>query len=73
MDKIIVCKSCGIPFELTEGEKAYYRSRHFVPPCHCAECRVQRRKDPYADWKMTMYQPLPVHRGPRHSYYVRRI
>lgn len=38
------CKSCGVTFDITPGEQAWYKEKGFKLPERCKACRVDRRK-----------------------------
>lgn len=43
MDKKIICKDCKKEFILSEGEQEFYKSKGFVEPIRCKECRQARK------------------------------
>jgi len=42
---ILTCKVCGVKFEFSEGEQAFYKDRALDPPKRCPECRAKKRRE----------------------------
>ncbi|RID95086.1 hypothetical protein DX915_03960 [Dialister pneumosintes] len=38
-----VCESCGNRFAITQGEVEFYKSKNWVLPKRCKNCRKQRK------------------------------
>ena len=41
----IDCVDCAKDFVWTSGEQEYYRTKGFMPPKRCRECRESRKKE----------------------------
>jgi len=42
-DKTLTCSDCGMEFEFTEREQAFYAEKGFSEPRRCASCRASRK------------------------------
>ncbi len=42
-DKTLTCSDCGMEFEFTEREQAFYAEKGFSDPRRCASCRASRK------------------------------
>lgn len=51
MDKVIVCKDCGVEFTFTEREQEFYASKNFSEPVRCKACREARKAQKALDKK----------------------
>jgi len=40
----IICKICGVKFEWSEGEQAFYKDRNLAPPKRCKDCRAKKKE-----------------------------
>lgn len=44
-DRNIVCKDCGVTFEFTDSEQAFYKEKGFTnDPVRCPKCRAARKQ-----------------------------
>lgn len=43
-DKSIKCVECGVEFNFTEGEQAFYTERGFQEPRRCKDCRQKAKE-----------------------------
>jgi hypothetical protein len=52
------CRSCGRGFQITDGERSFYRTKRLNLPTRCGKCRGQRKDrvravdQPYYDRQM---------------------
>jgi CxxC-x17-CxxC domain-containing protein len=42
-DKTLTCSDCGMEFQFTEREQAFYAEKGFSDPRRCASCRASRK------------------------------
>ncbi len=42
-DKTLTCSDCGIEFEFSEREQAFYAEKGFTEPRRCPSCRASRK------------------------------
>jgi CxxC-x17-CxxC domain-containing protein len=42
-DKTLTCSDCGMEFEFTEREQAFYAEKGFSEPRRCPSCRASRK------------------------------
>ena len=42
-DKTLSCSDCGMEFEFTEREQAFYAEKGFTEPRRCSSCRASRK------------------------------
>ena len=42
-DKTLTCSDCGMEFEFTEREQAFYAEKGFSEPRRCGSCRASRK------------------------------
>src|SRR3954469_7510607 len=42
-DKTLTCSDCGMEFEFTEREQAFYAEKGFTEPRRCPSCRASRK------------------------------
>jgi CxxC-x17-CxxC domain-containing protein len=42
-DKTLTCSDCGMEFEFTEREQAFYAEKGFTEPRRCGSCRASRK------------------------------
>jgi CxxC-x17-CxxC domain-containing protein len=42
-DKTLTCSDCGMEFEFTEREQAFYAEKGFTEPRRCSSCRASRK------------------------------
>jgi CxxC-x17-CxxC domain-containing protein len=42
-DKTLTCSDCGMEFEFTEREQAFYAEKGFSEPRRCTSCRASRK------------------------------
>lgn len=40
---LLICKDCGGPFWITDGERGYYRARGLAEPKRCKGCREKKK------------------------------
>lgn len=38
----LTCKDCGVKYEITPNEEAFFNSKGFPLPKRCKECRAER-------------------------------
>jgi CxxC-x17-CxxC domain-containing protein len=48
-DKTLTCSDCGVEFEFTEREQAFYAEKGFSEPRRCPSCRASRKAARNAD------------------------
>lgn len=42
-DCFLLCYDCGEIFKFSTTERQYYKQKGYHEPCHCRNCRNQRR------------------------------
>lgn len=41
----MICKQCNKEFELTDGEREYYKANNLFEPKRCKECRKKNKAE----------------------------